>query len=140
MHKKVFCAGIIPLKKDQNSWMVLLVQHTQGHYWAFPKGHCEVGEGVKQTAVRELKEETNLEVKQFVMDKPFQESYQFLRQDEKINKCVDYFAAIVTGDLELNHPQEIEKAEWFTFQEAIKVITYPESKQVFKIFLQQFVV
>lgn len=140
MHKKVFCAGIIPLKKDQNNWKVLLVQHTQGHYWAFPKGHCEEGEEVKQTAARELKEETNLEVDQFLIEKPFKENYQFQLNGQQISKYVDYFAATIKGDLKLDQPHEIEKAQWFTFQEAIKMITYPESKQLFKRFLQQFVV
>lgn len=140
MLKKAFCAGIIPIKKEQNQWMVLLVQHTKGHYWAFPKGHFDLNEQAKQTATRELKEETNLEIDRFLFDKPFHENYQFECDGQQIDKSVDYFAAIVKGDLKLNQPHEIENAAWFTFQDAIKTITYVESKQVFKRFLQQFVI
>ena len=39
---------------------VLLVKQTKGH-WSFPKGHMEEGESEIQTAVREVKEETNVD-------------------------------------------------------------------------------
>ena len=41
---------------------VLLIQQTKGH-WGFPKGHVEAFETESETAIREVKEETNLDVK-----------------------------------------------------------------------------
>ena len=41
----------------------LLVKNKNGKHWGFPKGHIEVGETEEQTAKREIKEETNLDVK-----------------------------------------------------------------------------
>lgn len=40
---------------------VLLVKQTKGH-WIFPKGHVEADETEMETAIREVKEETNVDV------------------------------------------------------------------------------
>ncbi len=40
----------------------LVVKNQNGRYWGFPKGHIEVGETEEQTAIREVKEETGLDV------------------------------------------------------------------------------
>ena len=40
---------------------VLVIQQVAGH-WGFPKGHVEQGETELETAKREIKEETNLDV------------------------------------------------------------------------------
>ena len=41
----------------------LLVKNKNGHHWSFPKGHIEIGETIKDTALREIEEETGLKVK-----------------------------------------------------------------------------
>lgn len=40
---------------------VLIVKHNKGHY-GFPKGHVEENESEEETALREVKEETNCDV------------------------------------------------------------------------------
>ena len=47
--------------KDQQP-LFLLIQQKAGHY-GFPKGHVEKNETEVETAIREIKEETGLEVK-----------------------------------------------------------------------------
>ena len=39
---------------------VLIIKHNQGHY-GFPKGHVEKNETEQETAIRETKEETNID-------------------------------------------------------------------------------
>ena len=55
------CGGIIFYNGKQNT-KILLVKNTNGKYWSFPKGHIEQGETEKETAAREIKEETGLDV------------------------------------------------------------------------------
>ena len=40
----------------------MLVKNNNGRYWSFPKGHIEDGETEQETAIREIKEETGLDV------------------------------------------------------------------------------
>lgn len=62
-------AGLILYKKEQNNYKVLLV-HPGGPYfqrkddgwWSIPKGGIEEGEDDFATAIRELKEETGVDI------------------------------------------------------------------------------
>ena len=49
--------GAIIIKEGK----VLLLQEVEGH-WSFPKGHVENNETEIETVVREVKEETNLDI------------------------------------------------------------------------------
>lgn len=46
-----------------NNGRILLEKRTDNAMWGLPGGVVEPGESVKQTAIREVKEETNLDVK-----------------------------------------------------------------------------
>ena len=63
------CGAVIFYKSRQNT-KILLVKNSNGRYWSFPKGHIEDGENEHQTAIREIKEETGLDV---VIEKGFRE-------------------------------------------------------------------
>ena len=119
--------GIIPFRKLKGKWQVLLIQHLNGQHWGFPKGRAEKTETAQETAIRELKEETGLRVERFLSLEPFIESYSF----QEKRKTVTYFSAFVTGILKCQ-TDEIIKANWFDLNEAMKQISFTESKSIFK--------
>ena len=55
------CGAIIFYRNRRNT-KILLVKNNNGRYWSFPKGHIEQGENEEETAIREIKEETGLEL------------------------------------------------------------------------------
>ena len=63
-----YSAGIIPFRIDENGVMEFFVGHPGGqsekwaNYWAFLKGGVEEGETWIETALREFKEESGLEL------------------------------------------------------------------------------
>ncbi len=66
-HFKLTClyeksCGAIIFNDTANGRYFLVVKNNHGRYWGFPKGHIEVGETEEQTAIREVKEETGLDV------------------------------------------------------------------------------
>jgi 8-oxo-dGTP pyrophosphatase MutT (NUDIX family) len=120
--------GIIPLKREGDSWNVLLIQHKAGH-WAFPKGHAELGEAPEDAAMRELEEETGLVVTRMLSKKPVVEKYHFFRGKNSIEKEVTYYLAEVEGEVEMQ-PLEIQDFEWVSLDEACMKLTFPESKAI----------
>jgi 8-oxo-dGTP pyrophosphatase MutT (NUDIX family) len=49
-------------QNSRNNINILLVKNNNGRHWSFPKGHVELHENEQQTALREIKEETGLDV------------------------------------------------------------------------------
>lgn len=69
MIKEKSCGAVVYTTKN-GEIEYLLVQMMGGHY-SFPKGHVESGESEEQTALREIKEETDLDVS---LDTAFRQS------------------------------------------------------------------
>lgn len=115
--------GCIIINNDK----VLLVKHNQGH-WDFPKGHVEKGETEVETAIREVKEETNLDVSVQKERRYVVEYYP----EENIKKEVVYFLATNTSSEVIPQESEIEKIEWVKLDEAENKITYNTSKELIK--------
>ena len=124
-----FSFGIIPLRFFQGSWQVFLVQLKSGNHWGFPKGHSQQGETPKETAFRELSEETSLFVKRMLSEISFIENYTLLRRGQQIEKRVKYFPAEVEGIFSLQG-EEILDGRWLDIEEALDKITFPSSKDV----------
>ena len=122
--------GIIPLRHSGKEWSVFVILHKHGNHWGFPKGKPEHDqEHPRESAARELKEETGLDVEKFLQEEPISEAYTFFRPGEKVEKKVHYFPAIVSGAL-LLQPEEIRDGKWMSFEEAIQQLTFDEAKRI----------
>lgn len=106
---------------------VLLVKQVEGH-WGFPKGHVEENETEVQTAIREVKEETNIDV-EVNQNYRYEENYI---TDRGNNKTVIYFLAKKISNDIINQECEVEEVKWFTVDEALKTITYDNSRELLK--------
>jgi bis(5'-nucleosidyl)-tetraphosphatase len=61
MQEEIYSSfGVIPLfKTPTGDFLFCVVHHASGH-WGFPKGHPNQGESERETALRELNEETGI--------------------------------------------------------------------------------
>ena len=96
---KIIClyeksCGAVIFRKNKNDVKLLLVKNHNGRHWSFPKGHIEENETEEETAIREIKEETNLDVK--IMDN-FREVSSYCPFG-KIRKEVVFFLARTISD------------------------------------------
>ena len=126
--KKQYSYGIIPLKLENQEWRVLLVKHLGGH-WSFPKGRPEKQEQPLETAKRELKEETGLEIKRFLSSDPLEEQYIFTFDGQQISKTVAYFLAVVEGEVTIQE-KELCASQWLSVPEAFDCMTFDEGKRI----------
>ena len=106
---------------------VLLIKDTANH-WGFPKGHVEPGETEVETAKRETKEETNIDV-EIQEDKRYTIEYH---TDKGKKKEVVYFLAKKIGGDEKPQEAEIERIRWFNYKDALNTLTYDNTKVLFK--------
>lgn len=121
--------GVVPLRHQKGDWQVFIILHKKGHHWSFPKGHPNQGEDPKQSAIRELQEETALSVEKILQEESLVESYSFYRDKCKVQKTVYYFPAIVSGEASLQE-EEIQDGKWVSFDEAKKILTYSETRHI----------
>ena len=102
--------GVAALVRDERG-RVLMVKRgpeaTQPGKWSLPAGFMDYGEGMREAAVRELREETGLEAE---MGDPVHAAANF-HDPEKLSVCI-WFAAAVTGG-ELAAGSDAADAGWF---------------------------
>lgn len=90
--------------------------------WTLPKGTPNAGETREQTAVREVAEETGLEVR--ISDVLDSIEYWFIQRGTRIHKTVHYFLMEpIGGDLD-RHDHEFDKVRWVRFDEAGELLTF----------------
>ena len=129
--------GIIPLREVDGCWEVLLILHKGGRHWAFPKGRSNPGETPLESARRELNEETGLDIKEMLEETPLTEQYKFRRKGVVIVKTVQYFPALVEGELRLQ-PEEIQDSKWVPLKEAEQHLTFREAKHMCRAVIAKF--
>ena len=119
------CGAVIFYKSRQNT-KILLVKNSNGRYWSFPKGHIEDGENEHQTAIREIKEETGLDV---VIEKGFREISEYCPFG-KIRKRVVFFLAQAFTDNVKIQEEEIDSYIWVDLQQARKMCSYDNDLRI----------
>jgi 8-oxo-dGTP pyrophosphatase MutT (NUDIX family) len=101
---------------------VALVGRSHSGMWALPKGTPESGETLEQVAVREVQEETGLEVRLIAYIGNI--SYSFIHDKIRFQKQVRHFLfEAIGGDTSL-HDAEYDRVEWFSIPEALRRLTY----------------
>jgi len=123
--------GVVPVRRQGDSWEFFLVQHHTGH-WAFPKGHQEAGESGEQTARRELREETGIADADIDTDQGFDEEYTWLRQGEKNHKIATYYLGLVKDHSIAIQAEELSDGRWVPADEVEHVLTFAEGLNVFR--------
>lgn len=120
--------GIVPLKQIEGKWYVFLVQHQSGH-WTLPKGHPEGMESALSCAMRELFEETHLEVEKILSEDSLVENYHFTSRGQLIYKSVGYYIAQVKGN-EILQKEELQDGKWVALDRAPQFVTYAQMKDL----------
>ena len=122
MEQKLVCVGLSVIIYNNGK---ILLGKRKGHgegTWAFPGGHLEFGESWEECAVREVKEETNLEIG----------NIRFLTVTNDIFKnpnkhYITLFVAAdyVSGKVRLMEPVKSSEWRWFETNKIPKPLFLP---------------
>lgn len=108
----------------------LLIATRNGTRWQLPKGRLEGSETPAQAAVREVEEETGvyghvlepLDTIEFIYER---------RNGRTVRKKIDLFLlGYRSGSVTNFDPNEVTEARWFSWSEALEVLTYDNERGV----------
>jgi 8-oxo-dGTP pyrophosphatase MutT (NUDIX family) len=98
--------------------------------WTLPKGTQEAGESITETALREVREETGLEVELLTELDIIDYWFVWAPEQTRYHKFVHYYLMLVTGgDLSL-HDREMEEARWFEMSEARTAMAFANERKL----------
>jgi 8-oxo-dGTP pyrophosphatase MutT (NUDIX family) len=100
--------------------------------WSLAKGTPDAGESLQDTALREVREETGLEVK--VEDTIGSIEYWFADRDGEIryHKTVHFYLMVPIGGHVDQHDPEFDMVQWFPSEEALENLTYANEVEVLR--------
>jgi dihydroneopterin triphosphate diphosphatase len=125
---RVATVDVYPLRRAANAWEVLVLQRAEGTRctgaWEVVHGRIERGERPEEAALREMREETGLEVERLynVTVQPF-----YLHTLDSVTLAV-VFAAVIGDQPTVTLGPEHARAEWLPARDAIARLVWPRSR------------
>lgn len=121
-------AGGVVWRRTNGTVEVVLCGSRAGRAWMLPKGTPDPGETIEQTAIREVREETGLEV---TLGEPLGAiSYWFTFGGVRYHKQVFHWLMEPTGGDTANHDHEFDDVCWMPVAEAHRLVMYENQRGV----------
>ena len=124
LHEK--SCGAIVYRRFHGNIEILLIKHINSGHWSFPKGHVEPDETETESAKREIKEETSLDV---MIDPTFRETVTYSPRRDTV-KVVVYFLAKARNVNFVPQEGEIAEIRWVDLAHAVNLLTYENDKTI----------
>jgi len=122
--------GIVTFRQTSTGPQFLILKYPGGHL-GFPKGHVEDNETEHETAKRELEEETGISDVEILEGYREEITYRFNNQGQMSNKLVVFFIGETkTEEVKISH--EHSQFFWASYDEALKKVTFENSKQLLR--------
>ena len=127
--ERLVSAGGVVYRKTDDALEVALCGRTRSKLWALPKGTPDVGETLEETALREVNEETGLQVR--LVESIDKVKYWFVRPDRvRCFKTVHFYLMSALGGSVDDHDPEFDVVSWFDSADALGTLTYPNERDI----------
>lgn len=117
-------AGGVVFRKDKKGGVEILLTQDAKDRWTIAKGHIEPGETPRQTAEREIREETGLKEMK-VLNHLGKTQFRYRRQNSLVLMTMHIFLVKALGDTnDLQKEDWMNGIGWFPFTEALDKVEY----------------
>lgn len=120
--------GAVVYRDIRGEVRFLLIKNKRSAHWGFPKGHIEMNETKKETAYREVLEETGIHIN--ILDG--YESVSKYKIKDRIEKTVSIFVGTTKDTSTVIQASEIEDYIWLTYDKAINLLKFDNDKNILK--------
>ena len=101
---------------------VIVAGRDSDRTWVFPKGTPDRGETIEETALREVREESGLDVE--IVRSIGTIDYWFAVPGERVHKIVHFFLMRSRGGDVSRHDHEYDDVRWVSIADARRMLTY----------------
>jgi 8-oxo-dGTP pyrophosphatase MutT (NUDIX family) len=101
--------------------------------WSLAKGTPDDGETLEQTAIREVREETGLDVEIIQPIKQIDYWFSDKHSHVKYHKTVHFYLMSLIGGSTDRHDVEFDVVEWFTLADALTNLNYQNEVRVLEL-------
>ncbi|OLD51870.1 MAG: hypothetical protein AUI58_05580 [Chloroflexi bacterium 13_1_40CM_2_70_6] len=126
--RTAIAAGGVVMRRGNDDWEVVLAGRQSDGTWVFPKGTPDRGESIEETAEREVREETGLDVR--ILRPLGQTDYWFAAPGERVHKFVHFFLMEPTGGDLSAHDHEYDEVRWVPLAEARRMLSFDTYREV----------
>jgi 8-oxo-dGTP pyrophosphatase MutT (NUDIX family) len=129
-----FSAGGVLVRRLKGEWVLAAIRPAgkKPGLWALPKGNIAPGEDPRETALREVHEETGAHGR--LVEKLGDVRYTYTWAGERIFKIVSFFLLRYgsgrLGDLPPETAHEVDEVRWLPLDEAPKLLAYSGERQM----------
>lgn len=127
------CGALVLRAGEDGQLYILMIRHKEGGHRSFPKGHMERGETEYMTAVREVFEETAVQIR---IHSDFRETVRYSPMPG-VSKEVVYFLTETAQKEIAPREGEIAQVEWVPVDQAEASLTHENDKMVLRAALKK---
>ncbi len=128
MHHEKSCGALVFRTDENGQQYILMIRHKPGGYRSFPKGHMERGETEYMTAIREVFEETAVQIR---IQGDFRETVRYSPLPGVSKEVVYFLTETKQTDIHAREG-EIAQVEWVPIEQAEKSLNHENDKMVFR--------
>ena len=130
--KSLVSSGGVVYRQQNGSLETVLCGRSEPVRWSLAKGTPDPGETLEETALREVREETGLDVQLDSSLGSIEYWFSARGSEARYHKTVHFYLMVPVGGDTAQHDPEFDVVQWFPVDEALEAMAYNNEADVLR--------